>query len=77
MVGASSAWAAVSYGWNPSDGVVELHSQRYPNPDGDPNRNRESLNPSSHTGQIDGERSADDIQITLTRQMGVRYRSGT
>lgn len=66
IVGADLAWSRLTFGSQQSDGVVELSSQYYPNSPGtNAPVNRRSLDPSSHTAQIDSERSAEDIQRTL------------
>lgn len=73
IVGADLAWSTLTYGNQPSDGVVERPSQVYPGT-GTPQFplvNRLSDNPSSHTAQIDSERSAEDLQVTLREGLGV------
>lgn len=73
IVGVDLAWSTLTYGTQPSDGVVERPSQVYPGT-GTPQFpliNRQSDNPSSHTAQIASERSATDIQRTLIDELGV------
>lgn len=76
IIGADLAWSRLTFGSQQSDGVVELPSQSYPtsSPGVHTPVNRRSLDPSSHTAQIDSERSAQDIQITLTRGLNVQER---
>lgn len=77
IVGTNLMWASLTYGNNrSSDGVVENPSQAYP-----PYSlgtfapvSRQSLDPSSHTAQIDSRRSAEDIQRTLTQELNVQER---
>lgn len=72
IIGTDLAWSRLTFGSQQSDGVVELPSQFYPNsPGATAPVNRRSLDPSSHTAQIDSERSAQDIQTTLTGGLGV------